>query len=133
MIRRPPRSTLFPYTTLFRSLDGVDTALAMLVRLNRLSTAGPEIARRLCGSAYRATMIYGTHGQAGHIHWAVGIVEDLARRNPDDAGMNRDLTDIRERIAAGGPALQARFDAVSHAETTVDAVLAAVGDATRAD
>src|SRR5438093_4963064 len=28
MIRRPPRSTLFPYTTLFRSLDGVlDEAL----------------------------------------------------------------------------------------------------------
>src|SRR3712207_8578077 len=24
MIRRPPRSTLFPYTTLFRSLDRVD-------------------------------------------------------------------------------------------------------------
>src|SRR2546429_4546054 len=24
MIRRPPRSTLFPYTTLFRSLDFVD-------------------------------------------------------------------------------------------------------------
>src|SRR2546422_7004721 len=24
MIRRPPRSTLFPYTTLFRSLRGVD-------------------------------------------------------------------------------------------------------------
>src|SRR3712207_7924186 len=24
MIRRPPRSTLFPYTTLFRSLAGVD-------------------------------------------------------------------------------------------------------------
>src|SRR3712207_7135520 len=24
MIRRPPRSTLFPYTTLFRSLDGLD-------------------------------------------------------------------------------------------------------------
>src|SRR5258705_2357053 len=26
MIRRPPRSTLFPYTTLFRSLDGRDPA-----------------------------------------------------------------------------------------------------------
>src|SRR3712207_8734611 len=25
MIRRPPRSTLFPYTTLFRSLDGTPT------------------------------------------------------------------------------------------------------------
>src|SRR2546426_6820252 len=29
MIRRPPRSTLFPYTTLFRSLFGEDHALAL--------------------------------------------------------------------------------------------------------
>src|SRR2546429_9214659 len=29
MIRRPPRSTLFPYTTLFRSLDPVVRALSM--------------------------------------------------------------------------------------------------------
>src|SRR5256885_10529598 len=28
MIRRPPRSTLFPYTTLFRSLYQADVALA---------------------------------------------------------------------------------------------------------
>src|SRR3989442_10904102 len=28
MIRRPPRSTLFPYTTLFRSLHLIDDALA---------------------------------------------------------------------------------------------------------
>src|SRR2546422_6790657 len=27
MIRRPPRSTLFPYTTLFRSLGGLDRGL----------------------------------------------------------------------------------------------------------
>src|SRR3989449_6256206 len=27
MIRRPPRSTLFPYTTLFRSLEPIDLAL----------------------------------------------------------------------------------------------------------
>src|SRR3712207_8043338 len=27
MIRRPPRSTLFPYTTLFRSLDAIQDAL----------------------------------------------------------------------------------------------------------
>ena len=114
-------------------LKGVDTALAMLVRLNRLSTAGPEIAQRLCVSGYRATLIYGGHGQAGHIHWAFGIVQDLARRNPDNAGMNWCLTDVRERIAAGEPALQAPFDAVSHAETTLGAVRAAAQDATRAD
>src|SRR5437016_10905812 len=27
MIRRPPRSTLFPYTTLFRSVDGAEGGL----------------------------------------------------------------------------------------------------------
>src|SRR3712207_8556563 len=32
MIRRPPRSTLFPYTTLFRSDHGVDEATRLVVR-----------------------------------------------------------------------------------------------------
>src|SRR3712207_8648571 len=31
MIRRPPRSTLFPYTTLFRSLQGRGIAALLLV------------------------------------------------------------------------------------------------------
>src|SRR3712207_7504584 len=36
MIRRPPRSTLFPYTTLFRSLDvGALAALELLGRAPR--------------------------------------------------------------------------------------------------
>src|SRR5260221_13172389 len=54
MIRRPPRSTLFPYTTLFRSLAGgrvglrqVDggaldlRALSALARLDRVRRRGP--------------------------------------------------------------------------------------------
>src|SRR3989449_9135681 len=47
MIRRPPRSTLFPYTTLFRSLDF----------LARVGGAGQRAALatvvRVRGSAYR--------------------------------------------------------------------------------
>src|SRR2546430_7675567 len=42
MIRRPPRSTLFPYTTLFRSLPGMpqrDPAPGAQVRLLRLASA----------------------------------------------------------------------------------------------
>src|SRR5687768_17915151 len=37
MLRRPPRSTLFPYTTLFRSLDAAVVALPkdVGVRVNR--------------------------------------------------------------------------------------------------
>src|SRR5450830_2126383 len=37
MIRRPPRSTLFPYTTLFRSILGVGTA-AVLIGVIRTAT-----------------------------------------------------------------------------------------------
>src|SRR2546430_8759029 len=32
MIRRPPRSTLFPYTTLFRSTKGADTPYQRLLQ-----------------------------------------------------------------------------------------------------
>src|SRR2546426_8270842 len=39
MIRRPPRSTLFPYTTLFRSHDAGDLA----VRVRRLPHCFPEV------------------------------------------------------------------------------------------
>src|SRR2546426_9450954 len=45
MIRRPPRSTLFPYTTLFRSigeLEDVTKAPAALVR----ATTSPDLALR---------------------------------------------------------------------------------------
>src|SRR3712207_7475364 len=38
MIRRPPRSTLFPYTTLFRSISGFAA--------DRRSTAGPGVNDR---------------------------------------------------------------------------------------
>src|SRR5260370_18821819 len=41
MIRRPPRSTLFPYTTLFRSLDLGDRGL----RVWSLGAAGEGSAR----------------------------------------------------------------------------------------
>src|SRR2546426_6811502 len=32
MIRRPPRSTLFPYTTLFRSITALDVLLVLLLQ-----------------------------------------------------------------------------------------------------
>src|SRR5256885_4326538 len=35
MIRRPPRSTLFPYTTLFRSLQKIETEMAPKLAAHR--------------------------------------------------------------------------------------------------
>src|SRR5258707_4188822 len=45
MIRRPPRSTLFPYTTLFRSnlVDAIMTLIAFLPVLVRLSSNVTEL------------------------------------------------------------------------------------------
>src|SRR3712207_7213380 len=43
MIRRPPRSTLFPYTTLFRSQSGIEVLSSSLGRRNhRAGVLGAE-------------------------------------------------------------------------------------------
>src|SRR3712207_8505409 len=47
MIRRPPRSTLFPYTTLFRSLEGAADAGAKLIAMENLYMYGPTDGRRI--------------------------------------------------------------------------------------
>src|SRR3712207_8955559 len=56
MIRRPPRSTLFPYTTLFRSIRTIAFARtrksAELIYRYAADRLGPDLARRI--SPYRA-------------------------------------------------------------------------------
>src|ERR1035438_2220617 len=47
MIRRPPRSTLFPYTTLFRSLLGFGEAFRRAMQLSPFS--GTETCNRFSG------------------------------------------------------------------------------------
>src|SRR5258708_21094639 len=51
MIRRPPRSTLFPYTTLFRSSPGAASPVVAAVRVGYLRRGGRRSpVRRLgCG------------------------------------------------------------------------------------
>src|SRR3712207_8352278 len=50
MIRRPPRSTLFPYTTLFRSVEGYTDVMACHI-------AGVTTAVASCGTAFGAEHI----------------------------------------------------------------------------
>src|SRR3712207_7646730 len=64
MIRRPPRSTLFPYTTLFRSGSGTParSSLAAALRAASRALASPAPARivlargscRFCGEFVRS-------------------------------------------------------------------------------
>src|SRR2546427_12360858 len=78
MIRRPPRSTLFPYTTLFRSRGrGVDVAMGLLAEeaaalnapflFSRLQSDRPFVALKL------ATSIDGRIADAaGRSQWVSG-------------------------------------------------------------
>src|SRR3989449_2098490 len=74
MIRRPPRSTLFPYTTLFRSplddrLERID-ALARAARDGRVAAASEQVALiRWQGTIDRkSTRLNSSHG---YISYAV--------------------------------------------------------------
>src|SRR3712207_8300489 len=67
MIRRPPRSTLFPYTTLFRSVDDIEAWFAAagsreqeLRRVDALVTAAaPGIDRQLVPAGAGGMLGYG--------------------------------------------------------------------------
>src|ERR1039457_7638910 len=52
MIRRPPRSTLFPYTTLFRS-DDVERWDSRILRLDAVADNGGQIVQQSLKAVHR--------------------------------------------------------------------------------
>src|SRR5688572_32299137 len=53
-MRRPPRSTLFPYTTLFRSRSGSDPNVPLLHHPSQIPT-NPDYAARSATKEWRTT------------------------------------------------------------------------------
>src|SRR2546427_4967944 len=66
MIRRPPRSTLFPYTTLFRSKGGADDSHGAnaVVVLHLLAQLSVDLMFHLA----LHTVVTGTQGEIGRAH-----------------------------------------------------------------
>src|SRR3712207_8200034 len=99
MIRRPPRSTLFPYTTLFRSagqrdrhrLTEADHELVDLRQRVRLGRALAGLARlrrqRLDDQDRQSTRLNSSHA---NISYAVFC---LKKKNGDAAALNADTAD----------------------------------------
>src|SRR3712207_8767550 len=73
MIRRPPRSTLFPYTTLFRSLR----QLSHRVHTDRLSARAPEVPET-----------DPSLGRARHGRTAAGVDRKSTRLNSSHANIS---------------------------------------------
>src|SRR5436189_4061296 len=91
MIRRPPRSTLFPYTTLFRSLDSVadisfQAGPARIDRLNRerqLTERSEEHTSELQSPMYlvcRLLLEKKKTATAGHKSWQVPTADPASLR-----------------------------------------------------
>src|SRR3712207_7006272 len=81
MIRRPPRSTLFPYTTLFRSEHG------------------EEIATSFWSRPARAATLRGSFSQAlsDHVGRDVRIVECLERIGVDRGRSEEHTSELQSR------------------------------------
>src|SRR2546430_10842726 len=87
MIRRPPRSTLFPYTTLFRSwgasIGGISGLGVGLILIKPAVCTDP--VRHLCGDR-KSTRLNSSHSQ---ISYAVFC---LKKKKPFHIGHRRSLT-----------------------------------------
>src|SRR2546430_6388280 len=69
MIRRPPRSTLFPYTTLFRS-GAAESGGEVVARVARRVGQRPDLAvgapRRLARTDRKSTRLNSSHSQISY-------------------------------------------------------------------
>src|SRR3712207_8693928 len=80
MIRRPPRSTLFPYTTLFRSRVGTEMTSAVQ-RIHRSDGTWYETPRAAARIRYES--------EDGHNHWHLGEAARYSLWNWEDRKSTR--------------------------------------------
>src|SRR5256886_17666034 len=109
MIRRPPRSTLFPYTTLFRSL--VDRGLTFRDRLGESDGVDDRRVIQLIGDD---EVRFAQHGgaeafvrvPAAHVRQRGFASDELRQRGFELAVNGERAADESDRRGAGAPALE---------------------------
>src|SRR2546427_6212600 len=87
MIRRPPRSTLFPYTTLFRSQDPAGGDITFPPSLHRYAYANDNPLSYSDPDGHFAQVIAGTVLGAG-AGCAIGIVNEWRKNGPQTPPVN---------------------------------------------
>src|SRR2546427_508329 len=94
MIRRPPRSTLFPYTTLFRSVRQTQAVMGLGL-IERIAQA--DLDRALVGLDGRVVLLLPAQAEVGHL----ALREVL----PGDV-----VPALAVGRAVGGPRLRSRWE-----------------------
>src|SRR2546422_7411468 len=80
MIRRPPRSTLFPYTTLFRSPLPVPPGESAWTRARRRASPGRCVSSAWYTRDRKSTRLNSSHG---YISYAVFCLKKKKHTTPD--------------------------------------------------
>src|SRR2546429_5354880 len=103
MIRRPPRSTLFPYTTLFRSHEGDRCSFETLLARFGLTDPGLAVIGELVHDIDCKDGKFGRSETAGLERMIAGVVR---RDAGDDARLQRGAALVRDSFQAfPGPGL----------------------------
>src|SRR3989442_4979840 len=98
MIRRPPRSTLFPYTTLFRShVAGVELE---------------ERARPNLTEIARTVVRPGAREDGGRVRMGVGVLHERAQREPEPRGERHGGRGREQRLPLVHPVYAVRLRGV---------------------
>src|SRR2546430_8260807 len=82
MIRRPPRSTLFPYTTLFRSIPIFGLAACVPAKRSRFVerfTSFPTMSPPSCGVDRKSTRLNSSHSQISYAVFCLKKKKDTDR------------------------------------------------------
>src|SRR3712207_9013369 len=91
MIRRPPRSTLFPYTTLFRSGRLVAVVVRGVVEVGRVEV---EVADFRVGELLDQLALHLRHEDVAAAQAQLPLVEQLARRDRKSTRLNSSHANI---------------------------------------
>src|SRR2546425_4178046 len=108
MIRRPPRSTLFPYTTLFRSLPDREGTVDLAIAGGRIVAIGPA-----SGPARETIDVAGRLVTPGlvdaHIHLDKALLTDRVSGSAGTAPAARPGPGLAQRgVPPGGPPQRGR-------------------------
>src|SRR5947207_12599122 len=91
MIRRPPRSTLFPYTTLFRSRDWYDAGTWITAAATFVGVWG------FCTLTYGRTDRKSTRLNSSHTVISYAVFCLKKKKNEADASDSKQQCDVEER------------------------------------